>query len=168
MITDVHIEALETVLEGLLTQHESLVRLASRHRDALRAADGGAITELSLERDRVNAAIVELNEERVRITRSLTDRLGAGTGAVAMKTLIQAIAPERAGRLSSLAAELRSAVEASRREHSILRDATAMFAGQLEGVLNRAVEMCAPARTYTAAGRMSASVTVPSALDVRH
>ena len=47
MMTEVHIEALEQVLRELLVEHESLVDLASRHREALRAADGPTVTAVS-------------------------------------------------------------------------------------------------------------------------
>ncbi len=168
MIADTQIEALEHVLRELLAEHRTLVELAQRHRDALRAANGAEVTAISLERDRVNARLVALNGERQSITAKLAAALGTPNPPVTVRTVIQSLAPDRSARLLGLADELRSAIEDSRREHSILRDATAAFAGHLGGVLSRAVEMCAPARTYTAAGRMAVTATLPGALDVRH
>lgn len=168
MITDVQVEALERVLRELLVEHESLVELARRHREALRKADGEQVTAVSLERDAVNERIVRLNEERVSVTSAIAAAVGGDAKQMTVRAVIQAVAPERADRLSSLADRLRQAVEATRREHSILRDATAAFAGHLDGVLHRAIEMCAPSRTYTNRGRVAVSSPMPGALDVRH
>lgn len=168
MISDAKVETLERVLRDLLTEHRTLVELAAGHRDALRRADGLAITTISLDRDRVNERIVALNDERLEVTASLTAALSAPQRAVTIRTVIQTLGPSRSARLAALADELRRAVEAARREHSILRDATSAFAGHLGGVLSRAVELCAPARTYNAAGRVAISATLPGALDVRH
>jgi hypothetical protein len=168
MIADTHVEALEHVLRELLSEHRTLVDLAARHREALRSADGAAITQLSLERDRVNERIVALNNERLDVTSALAGSVRAPTRAVTVRTVLEMLEPARSAKLRSLADELRSAIESARREHSVLRDATAAFAGHLGGVLSRAVEMCSPARTYTAAGRVSVSATLPGALDVRH
>ena len=168
MTTDAHIKALEHVLRDLLDHHRSLVELAQRHRDALRHADGQAITEISLARDRVNEQIVARNEERLRITDALAAALGSSSKPMTVRAVIQAVGPHRSAFLTSLADELRTAIEAARREHSILRDATAAFAGHLGGVLDRAIQMCAPARTYTSAGRVAVSSALPGALDVRH
>ena len=164
---DVHVEVLERVLGDLLTSHHELMRLAERHRSCLRDADGPGVTEVSLERDRVNARILRLNEERVEILGALADGLGDAK-AITLGTLMTSLGPERSGRLRALADELKTSIEACRREHSVLRDATAMFAGHLQGVLTRAVELCAPARTYTNRGRMASAASLPTALDVRH
>lgn len=168
MIADTQIEALEHVLRDLLAEHRTLVDLAHKHREALRSADGQAITDLSLERDRVNERIVTLNNERLDITSSLAASVRAPSKSVTVRTVLEMLEPSRSATLRALADELRAAIESARREHSILRDATAAFAGHLGGVLSRAVEMCAPARTYTAAGRVSVSATLPGTLDVRH
>ncbi len=168
MIAETQIEVLERVLRELLAEHRTLVTLAERHREALRNADGPVVTEVSLERDRVNERIVALNAERIEITGAVAASLGANSERVTVRTLIESLGPARSARLTALADELRDAIEATRREHSILRDATAAFAGHLGGVLSRAVELCAPARTYTAAGRVAVSSTLPGALDVRH
>ena len=118
MIASKHIDALERVLRELLAEHETLVTLAARHREALRRADGPAVTEVSLERDRVNERIVSLNGERQEMTRAIAGELGAHAEGMTVRTLIAALAPDRAARLAALADELRSAIEATRREHS--------------------------------------------------
>lgn len=167
-IEDAQLEALERVLRELLVEHERLVDLAGRHREALRRADGLAVTAISIERDAVNERLVALNDERVRLIGELARALGAEAASVTVRTVIEAAGPGRSARLAGLADELRSAVEATRREHSVLREATAALAGHLGGVLDRAVQLCAPARTYTASGRVSVASTMPGALDVRH
>ncbi|MEO1717936.1 MAG: flagellar export chaperone FlgN [Planctomycetota bacterium] len=168
MIKHEHIDSLERILQELLTLHEQLVSLAGRHRQALRRADGPAITAISLERDGVNERIMHLNDSRLTLTTQIAESLGTRATEVTVRSVIAALEPRRAASLVTLADALKGAIEATRREHSVLRDATAAFAGQLGGVLNRAVEMCAPARTYTAAGRVALASTLPSALDVRH
>ncbi|MEO0631079.1 MAG: flagellar export chaperone FlgN [Planctomycetota bacterium] len=168
MSIDEHVTTLEQLLRDLLTEHLRLIDLAGRHREALRLADGQVITELSIERDAVNARISALNSQRISVMAALATDVGIDAKSPTVRSLAESLTPPRSATLLALAGELRSAIESTRREHSILRDATAAFAGHISGVLSRAVEMCAPARTYTSAGRVSTASSLPGALDVRH
>lgn len=168
MSIDEQVTTLEQLLRDLLTEHLRLIDLAGRHREALRSADGKAITDLSIERDAVNARISSLNGQRTSVMAALATQAGGDGSGITVQAIAQSLAHPQSATLLTLAEQLRSAIESTRREHSILRDATAAFAGHINGVLSRAFEMCAPARTYTSAGRVSTASSLPGALDVRH
>ncbi|MEL6498462.1 MAG: hypothetical protein AAGJ54_01155 [Planctomycetota bacterium] len=168
MITTKHIDELERILSDLAAEHRQLVGLAHRHRQALRDADGAEITRIALQRDGINGRLVELNEARLSVTAHIAGALGQQASEVTVRSVISMLEGPRSASLGAIADDLKRSIVESRREHSILRGATAAFAGHLGGVLHRAVELCAPARTYTAAGRVAIGSSVPSALDVRH
>ncbi|MEM1071769.1 MAG: flagellar export chaperone FlgN [Planctomycetota bacterium] len=163
---------LEECLADMLGAHRKLCDLAGSHREALRAADGRAITAMALERDAVNGRITQLSSKRKMIVAELSASLGLATdgphGELTLSTLLERIGPSRSERLAALADELRSAIESSRREHSVLRDATAAVAGHLSGVMTQIVNAASTARTYTAQGRVAVPNGAVATLDMRH
>jgi flagellar biosynthesis/type III secretory pathway chaperone len=161
-------EALETVLRGLLREHESLIKLASQHRDALRNADAGEISRISSERAAVIARIASLDKQRAEIVCELAKNLDLHGAGVTVRALIAQIGGHAATQLSALAEKLRAIIERARTEQAAIRDATATVAGHLGGVLTQVVRTCSVGQTYTARGKMNAGSALPASIDFKH
>ena len=159
---------LEAVLRGLLKEHESLLKLASRHRGALRQADAGSISQIAADRQAVIARIASLDAERAEIVGDLAKTLGLHGAGVTVRALIAEIGGQTAMQLGALAEKLRSVIERARTEQAALRDATATVAGHLGGVLSQVVRTCSVGQTYTARGKMETGAAMPASIDFKH
>jgi hypothetical protein len=154
----------ERVLSDLIAAHERLVELIGRERSALRAADAPGMAALSAEREIIAAEIASLDRRRAEIARAI---IGRDAGRLRISQVLAAMGSAEASRLSGLSDRLRAIVSEAHRGQAALRDAAASIAGHLAGVMSRVVETCAPARTYTASGRVALGASTPGVLDVR-
>lgn len=167
-VTQQHTERLEEILRGLMAEHETLISLASKHREALRAADAPEMSRVAAQRSAVNARIVELDRQRAELVSELAQTLGMQGAGMTVRALIAAIGGQSAKQLSALAEKLRQLIEKARTEQAALRDATAAVAGHLGGVLTQVVRTCSVGQTYTARGKMAPGTSMPAAMDLRH
>jgi len=161
-------EALEAVLRGLLKEHESLLKLATLHRDALRKADSSGISRVTADRAGVNARILALDTQRAEIVSAMAKNFGLHGAGVTVRALIAQIGGQAAMQLGALAEKLRQIIERARTEQAALRDATATVAGHLGGVLTQVVRTCSVGQTYTARGKMTAGTAMPASIDFKH
>lgn len=161
-------EQLEAVLRGLMQEHETLIELASQHREALRAADAPEISRIAAQRAAVNVRIVELDRQRAQVVTELAQSLNMQGAGLTVRALIAAIGGQSAKQLSTLAEKLRQLIERARTEQAVLRDATATVAGHLGGVLAQVVRTCSVGQTYNARGKLAPGTSMPASMDLRH
>lgn len=154
----------ERILDDLIGAHERLLGLIDRERAALRAADAPGMAALSAEREALSAEIASLDRRRADVARAI---VGRDAGRLRIGQVLASLGSAEASRLSGLSDRLRAIVGEAHRKQSAVRDAAAAVARHLTGVMSRVVETCAPARTYTASGRVAVGVSTPGVLDVR-
>lgn len=161
-------EQLEAVLRELLKEHEALIKLASRHKEALRRADAQEISRISSERTAVVARIAMHDKKRAEIVGVLAKDLGLNGAGVTVRAIVSLIGGQAATQLGILAEKLRTIIERARTEQAAIRDATATVAGHLGGVLTHVVRTCSVGQTYTAKGKMNAGTAMPASIDFKH
>lgn len=155
--------ALERALDGLTTNYERLAELTRLQREAVRTADAAGIQAATREQQETLRIIAELDQQRADLAAQLAARVPASKlGGAATVSTIAASLPGRSGEgLRERAGRLRSAVEALRREQSVVRTATETVLAHLDGVMRQVTARLSAAGsragTYGRAGVIAAA-----------
>ena len=161
-----HATSLADTLEQMLEEHDEMMTLAGRHRDALAHSDGAAIEDISHRRGLTLDRIAALERSRRIHTESLRDALGNRTEA-GLPELAELTGDEQtAERVLRATSELRKLMKALSREHRIIRASTLTLCTHLEGVMRHAMRAVADTGTYTNRGLMNATGAQASRVDV--
>ncbi|MBM4108575.1 MAG: flagellar protein FlgN [Phycisphaerae bacterium] len=162
-------ERIEGLLTALIAEHAALLDLASRQRDAIRAADtAGMDACLTEQRERL-ARIAGLEDDRRRLVDSVAPPApgrSRGGGPITLAQLAALAGAAERDRLLALASELRHLIERVRKELSVIRLAAGSLMGHVEGVMKQVALRLSHAQTYGRRGAVEAHVTVVSSLDL--
>lgn len=159
-------DELSAVLSGLLAEHEQLLELAGLHREAMRAADPGAIGNVSGQRTEVLQRLAALEERRQRVVKEAS-RQPELTGAVTLSAIAGRMEGPGKEQLLKQADRLKGVMAKVQDEHRVLRTAAKSLATHMEGLMKSVSKRLSHSGTYGRAGSVDAGGTVISALDLR-
>lgn len=154
--------AIETVLTAMVSQHEELLTLLNRKRDALRQGEVGLMSELcSLENHKVQA-ISELEKKRLELVARLTLLLDPQASAPMPMAELAAKLPEPVRtRLTTLRDHLRQRMAAVREQTSVAKRATESLMRHVQGLVQTVTTATAAVTTY---GRRGVNTPVLSGM----
>lgn len=155
-------EQLETLLRELVAAHESLLKIAADHRDAIRQADARGMQEAQSRVEAVCRTIAGLDRQRQDLTAAMAPEHPEAT----LSFLASGLAEPVRGRAVELATTLRELIIRVRTEQRRLRSAADAMLSHVRGIVQQIQQQLNHAGTYGRAGRVDAGATVVSGLDM--
>ncbi len=158
---------LEDLLTRLRREHEQLLTLIERKRQALRASAPAVVAEVCQSENRHIQAIGALEKRRQVVVGQLTQRTIPGAKQPARLSDLAAAAPASQGkRLMGLHAVLRDLVMKVQRENRINRQATEGLVRHIRGVMESVGQALSQAGTYGRRGIQQGPVPLASTLSI--
>lgn len=160
---DETLNQLELTLSRMLVEHEALLTLLRRKREAIRAAKPSAVTACCGEENRRVQQIAELEKQRQRLAADLTLALEAEAARpMRLSEIVGRLDEPRRSELRHLQGKLRERVEAVRDEARIAREATEGLLQHMHGVMQTIVKTVTRHGTYGQKGMKSGATAVVS------
>jgi hypothetical protein len=159
---------LESLLRGLLAEHEQLLASAGEHMDAARAADVEALRVCVEKRTVILQRISDLEEDR----RRLVNTIGVGIpvagrrGPLTLTEIASAMPDPHRTKLLDIAQRLRGVMERVQTEHGTLRAVLGALAAHTEGVIRQVAGRLSASGAYGRRGTVD-STPVATAIDLR-
>lgn len=160
-----------TELEGLLMQlrreHEQMLALIERKREALRASAPAVVAEVCEKENRHIQAIGALEKRRQVLVGQLTRQINPQATQPARLAELAAAAPAPQGkRLTGLHAVLRDLVAKVQRENQVNRRATEGLLRHMRGVMESVGQVLSQAGTYGRRGIQQGPTPLASTISI--
>ncbi len=164
---DKDIQELERSLKRLREEHQALLALIARRRNALRRMDLLELESLSvLETERVRA-IGEIERQRREAVRKITVALEPGSNMpMKLSILADRVGEPARGRLLMLRSELHDLIEQCRRENGVTKRATESLLHHVRGVMQVVARAVNHSGTYGRRGVVQRPELATSVLSV--
>lgn len=159
-------EKLLANLERSRDGYAQLVAQIRARREAIRAADFARFAQLGANEGRIVAELAELDRARLAESRAIAARLALAPDATLGAISAKLGAAEQA-RMDLLRSELRTLVEATRAESSVVKQAAERLSAHMAGILQTVHSALAHANVYSRGGRIAVGANVLSSLDIR-
>jgi hypothetical protein len=159
---------LEAVMRAQLAQHERILALLHRKRQALAAADAEGVAQCSVEENRHVQALGELEKRRLLLVGEITLGLDpAAPAPLGLPELAQRLPEPARGRLLVLRVQLRERMEAVAREVGVARRATETLVRHMHGLIQTIGGALTGIGTYTRAGGRPKAALAVSTFNVK-
>lgn len=155
-------------LDDLIEAHETLLAMAREHRGLIARADGAGVEALSVRQGELVRRIATLEQHRRAAARALVGRGGRrGDAEPTLQQVCAALPEPRRTEVAARAEKLRGLLGRVREEHRVVRRATTLMLGHMEGLMRQVAQALSHAGTYSRQGAIGAgSAAVVSALDL--
>lgn len=162
------LDALEKLLRSQLEEHEKLLALLERKREAVRHARIDSISGLVEEERRSIDRIAEIDRGREQIVLRLTQQLQPGSAEPLPLTAIAERADEPVqSRLLGIAAQLRELVATVRQTSSVVRSAAEALSNHISGVMQTLHAAMSRAGVYGRQGQFAGGAQMEHSVDVK-
>lgn len=162
------LDALESTLRSQLDEHQKLLTLLQRKREAVRHAKIDAIGEL-IEHERMQIErIAELERGRDQIVQRLTQQLQPGsTEPMPLAAIAERADEPVQSRLLGIAAQLRDLVKEVRQTSSVVRNAAEALSNHISGVMQTFHAALSRAGVYGRQGQLATGSQTEYSVDVK-
>jgi len=144
---------LEAILAQQLDEHDQLLGLVTRKRQAVRQAERGLVVDCCKQENQRIQRIAELEKVRLGVTGELTLLLDPGAAEpMRLGELAQRLTEPARGRLLVLRQQLRQRMEQVRREAGIAQRATELLARHMQGVVQTISSAIGGGAAYSRSG----------------
>lgn len=162
------VDALESMLRSQLEQHEKLLKLLERKRDAVRHARIDVIGEIISEERTLISRITEIDRAREQIVARLTELLQPGaTKPIALADLAEHVEGSAQSRLLGVAAQLREVVTQVQQTSSVVRSAAESLSNHINGVMQAFHAALSRAGVYGRQGQIAGGTQMEHSVDVK-
>lgn len=159
-------EKLLAILERSRDGYARLVAQIRARREAIRSADFARFAQLGASESSLVAELAELDRARIAEARAVATRLAlapdASLGAISAR-----LGVTEQARMDLLRSELRTLIETTRSESSVVRQAAERLSAHMAGILQTVHSALAHANVYSRGGRIAVGANVLSSLDLR-
>ena len=151
--TDSKVAQLEAILARQMEEHQQLLNLIGRKREAVRRADHHLVVDCCKQENQRVQKIAELEKVRLGLTGELTLLLVPGAAEpMRLGDLAQRLVEPMRGRLLILRQQLRQRIEQVRHEASIAQRATELLARHMQGVVQTISSAISGGAAYSRSG----------------
>lgn len=154
------------ILESSHALYTQLLAQIRARREAIRTADFVRLEQLENSEQVIAARLALLDQDRTAEVAALAVRLALAPGA-ALTDIAARLGEQERARLDIVRCELRTLIEETRRESSILRQASDRLSSHMAGILQTVHSAMAHAKVYSRGGRIAVGQNVVSSLDIR-
>ena len=134
--TDSKVAQLEAILSRQLAEHQQLLSLIGRKRQAVRRADHRLVVDCCRQENRRVQKIGELEKARLSLTGELTLMLAPGVAEpMRLRPLAELVSEPARGRLLVLRQQLCSLMAQVRRDAGVAQRATETLARHMQGIV---------------------------------
>ncbi len=159
---------LEEILQEQLRAYGQLLDYLGRKREAVRTADMELMTAICEKENGIAQRLAELEKGRLSLVGVLTEALApAAQAPLTMPRIAESIEEPARGRLLALAAQLRSAVQETRRASSVVRMAAEALARHMAGIRQTVQTVMSRAQVYGRRGQIAAGEQAQFCVDVK-
>lgn len=162
--------ALSNLEEVMRIQSEGYQRLMvalERKREAIRIAELERVPEIAEVEGKIVDRLAELDVQRGTQVAALAEALGIAAEGVTISLICKQLNQEDAARLAALAVQLRTRLEKTRKESSIIRAAGDALARHMAGVVQSVTGALSGTGIYGSRGQIATGVALARGLDVR-
>lgn len=160
------VDELAAVLGSLLREHEALLEVTARHRQAIATADMLALRTVNEQQQQAAERMAHLEHRRQQLAAALAPHAPDGGGAGSTLPSLAAAFPHARDTLTALADRIRDVAGRLSREQRAVRIAAEALAEHMQGLLKQVARKLSHAGTYGRRGSVDARVQVTSALDL--
>lgn len=158
------LDELAAVLGSLLREHEALLDVTARHRQAIATADMLALRTVNEQQQQAAERMAHLERRRQQLAAALAPH--APEGAAGTLPALAAAFPHARDTLTALADRIRDVAGRLSREQRAVRIAAEALAEHMQGLMKQVARKLSHAGTYGRRGSVDARVQVTSALDL--
>ncbi len=160
---------LEGVLTELVREHEQLEALTREHRTAIQKLDQGRLKSAITGTAESIQRIARLEERRCQLLKIQPAKPGQKVeGQPSVAEVAELMDEDRRGRVLDLAARLRELLEAIRRRHAAIKNASETLSSHMQGLIHQVAAELTGTGTYSRAGRIETGARpAVSGVDVR-
>jgi type VI protein secretion system component VasF len=162
------LDALEKMLRSQLEEHQKLLALLERKREAVRQAKIDAIGQLIEDERRQIERIAEIDRAREQIVRRLTAQLEPDAAEpLALSAIADRIDEPVQSRLLGTAAQLRELVMKVRQTSTVVRSAAEALSNHISGVMQSFHAALSRAGVYGRQGHLAGGAQIEHSIDVK-
>ncbi|MEM7623825.1 MAG: flagellar protein FlgN [Planctomycetota bacterium] len=154
--------ALEPLLDDLIGAHDRLITALVAHREAMRQADGNALSLIIADEHKIYGELRDLEHRRASVAAAVH---GPETK---LSELAKGLPEPSRGRCLAKCEQLRTLATEARDLNGTVAQSSKMLGEHVAGVMNRVSKSLSHAGTYGRMGRVESKASVVSGLDVRH
>lgn len=155
---DKDLRQLEGQLRELLAEHEAMLALIRRKREAIRQAKPAVVQDCSNRENQHVQAIGRIESERQRTVAALTAAIAPQSSQpLRLGQIAETCDEPRRGRLLVLQAQLIDRMNEIKRESAVTRRAMEGLLGHVQGMVQTLLQSVAGGGTYGARGRVDAA-----------
>jgi len=155
---DKHLNELEQQLRQLLTEHDALLMLLRRKREAVRQARPAVVEDCTQRENQRVQTIGRLEQARQQTVAAITQAIDPqATELMRLAAIAERIDEPQRGRLLVLQAQLRERMEQVRRESKIAAQAMQGLLHHVQGLMQMVVQTVGGGGVYSRRGHVAAS-----------
>ena len=155
---DKQLRQLEQHLRDLLEEHEAMLRLIQRKREAVRQARPAVVEDCTERENQHVQRIGQIEKARQELVAQITTALDAqATEPMRLGQIVERLDEPQRGRLLALQAKLRDCMEQVRRESRVVADAMTGLLQHVQGLVQMVAQTVGGGGVYSSRGRVDAA-----------
>ncbi len=154
------------ILESSRLIHAQILTGVRARREAVRTANFEELRRLEKGESALLQKLAAVEQARVAESAALSARLGIAAKSPLSEVAAHLAEPERA-KLDLVRSELRTVIESTARETSVVRQASERLSAHMAGIMQTVNSALAHAKVYSRGGAIAMGPNVVSSLDIR-